>query len=111
MQDAKGILTGGDTSVTTYFESKTRADLSTQFLPIVSNATSKVGLADKYNQVAAKASGLGLVKPEDANIERYVTGKALDGLYLTIGEEEKKIRQNPAAYGSAILSKVFGALH
>lgn len=110
VQDAKGILSGGDTAVTTYFESKTRADLTTQFLPIVTTATSKVGLADKYNQLAGKASGMGLVKPEDANIERYVTTKALDGLFFTIGEEEKKIRQNPVAYGSSILTKVFGSL-
>jgi hypothetical protein len=53
---------------------------------------------------------MGLVKAEDANIQKYVTGKTLDGLYLVIGEEEKKIRQNPVAYGSALLTKVFGAL-
>jgi hypothetical protein len=111
VDDAKGILTGGDTSVTNYFQSKTRSDLTTQFLPIVTTATSKVGLADKYNQVAGKAAAMGLVKSEDANIESYVTSKGLDGLFLTIGEEEKKIRQNPASYGSAILTKVFGALH
>jgi len=110
VDDAKGILTGGDTSVTNYFQSKTRADLTVQFLPIVTAATSKLGLADKYNQVAGKASEFGLVKPEDANIEHYVTNKGLDGLFLTIGDEEKKIRQNPAAYGSAILTKVFSAL-
>jgi hypothetical protein len=54
--------------------------------------------------------GLGLVKKEDANVQQYVTGKALDGLYLMIGEEERKIRQNPVATGSAILKKVFGSL-
>ena len=70
----------------------------------------KVGLAEKYNRVAAKAAGLGLVKKEDANIQRYVTGKTLDGLYYMIGEEEKKIRQDPVATGSAVLKKVFGAL-
>ena len=57
-----------------------------------------------------KAAGVGLLKKEDANIQQYVTGKSLDGLYLMIGEEEKKIRQNPVGTGSAILKKVFGAL-
>jgi len=108
--DAKNILTGGDTSVTIFFADKTRAALSTRFLPVVTKATEKVGLAEKYNRVAGKASGMGLVKKEDATIEQYVTRKTLDGLYLVIGEEEKKIRQDPVGSGSAILKKVFGAL-
>jgi len=108
--DAKKILSGGDTSVTQFFAEKTRAPLGEKFLPVVTKATEKVGLAEKYNQLAAKASGFGLVKKEDANIQQYVTGKTLDGLYVVIGDEEKKIRQNPVAAGSDILKKVFGAL-
>lgn len=108
--DAKKILAGGDTSITSFFAEKTRAPLSIKFLPVVTQATAKVGLAEKYNQVAGKAADMGLVKKEDANIQQYVTGKSLDGLYLMIGEEEKKIRQNPVAAGSAVLEKVFGAL-
>ena len=81
-----------------------------KFLPVVTKATEKVGLAEKYNKVAEKVSNLGLVKKEDANIQKYVTGKSLDGLYLMIGEEEKKIRQDPVGTGSAVLKKVFGAL-
>ena len=108
--DAKNILTGGETSVTTFFAEKTRTPLSGTFLPIVTRATEKVGLANKYNEIAGKASGFGLVKKEDANLQQYVTGKALSGLYLIIGEEEKKIRQDPVGSGSAILKKVFGAM-
>lgn len=108
--DAKGILNGGNTAVTDFFASKTRPALATKFLPVVTQATAKVGLVDKYNSVAGKASELGLMKKEDANIQQYVTGKTLDGLFFMISEEEKKIRQNPVAYGSAILSKVFGAM-
>jgi len=108
--DAKKILSGGDTAVTGFFAEKTREPLGAKFLPVVTKATEKVGLAAKYNQIAAKAQGLGLVKKEDANIQRYVTGKTLDGLYYMIGEEEKKIRQDPIGTGSAILKKVFGAL-
>ncbi len=110
VNDAKNILTGGDTSVTTFFAEKTRAPLGVKFLPVVTKATEKVGLANKYNEFAGKAAGFGLVKKEDANIQQYVTGKTLDGLYLIIGEEEKKIRQDPVGTGSAILKKVFGAI-
>jgi len=110
VSDAKGILSGGNTAVTEFFAAKTRPALADKFLPVVTQATAKVGLADKYNEVAGKASELGLVKKEDANIQKYVTGKTLDGLFFMISEEEKKIRQNPVGYGSAILSKVFGTL-
>lgn len=110
VSDAKKILSGGDTSVTGFFAEKTREPLAIKFLPVVTKATEKVGLAAKYNKVAAKAQSLGLVKKEDANIQQYVTGKSLDGLYYMIGEEEKKIRQDPVGTGSAILKKVFGAL-
>jgi hypothetical protein len=110
VDDARRILTGGDNSVTTFFADKTRSPLSELFLPVVQRATEGVGLADKYNRVASKASGLGLLKPEESNIQRYVTTKTLDGLYLIIGEEERKLRQDPVGAGSALLKKVFGAL-
>ena len=108
--DATRLIRGGDNSVTEFFADKTRTPLGVKFLPIVTKATQKVSLADKYNRVAGKASGLGLVKKEDANVQQYVTRKALDGLYLMIGEEERKIRQDPVGTGSAILGKVFGSL-
>ena len=110
VEDARRIVTGGDDSVTQFFAGKTRQPLSVKFLPIVTRATERVQLADKYNAVAGKAAGMGLVKKQDANIQQYVTGKALDGLYLMIGEEERKIRRDPVATGSAILKKVFGSL-
>jgi hypothetical protein len=108
--DAKNILMGGATSVTAFFEEKTRAPLAIRFLPVVTTATQKVGLAEKYNQMAGKASGMGLVNKDDATIEQYVTRKSLDGLYFIIGEQEKQIRQDPAGSGSTIVRKVFGAL-
>ena len=110
VEDAKQIITGSDTAVTQFFASKTRSALNLRFLPIVTQATQKVSLAEKYNAIAGKASGMGLVGKDDANIEHYVTGKALDGLYLMIAEEERKIRKDPLGTGSAILSKVFGSL-
>ncbi|WP_141287175.1 DUF4197 domain-containing protein [Ideonella azotifigens] len=108
VQDGLKIVRGGDTSVTDFFATKTRLPLGEKFLPIVTQATEKVSLASKYNAVAGQAMGFGLVKKEDANVQVYVTRKALDGLYLMIGEEEKKIRRDPVGTGSAILQKVFG---
>lgn len=108
VEDALKIVRGGDDAVTRFFEDKTRSPLTQKFLPIVTRATEKQSLAEKYNAVAGKAAGFGLVRKEDANLQGYVTGKALDGLYLMIGQEEKKIRQDPVGTGSAILKKVFG---
>jgi Protein of unknown function (DUF4197) len=108
VDDALKIVKGGETSVTQFFSTKTREPLGMKFLPIVARATERVALAKKYDAVAGKASGMGLLKKEDANLNDYVTGKSLDGLYLMIGEEEKKIRRDPVGTGSAILKKVFG---
>lgn len=108
VQDAVGIVQGGDTSVTEFFEHRTREPLTQRFLPIVTRATERVDLAERYNAVAGQARSLGLVAAEDARIELYVTRKALDGLYLMIGEEERQIRRDPVGTGSAILRKVFG---
>ena len=110
VQDAKGILTGGNTAGTEYFKRTTSETLRGKFLPIVQQATRKVQLAGKYNQYAEKGARFGLVKKEDANLDSYVTQKALDGLFYRIAEEEKKIRDNPVKAGSNILRKVFGAL-
>jgi hypothetical protein len=108
VEDAVKIVHGSDTSVTDFFAAKTRAPLGAKFLPIVTEETRKVSLAAKYNAVASKGSSFGLVKPEDASIEQYVTRKALDGLFFMIGLEEKKIRADPVGTGSAILKAVFG---
>jgi hypothetical protein len=108
VDDALKIVKGGPTSVTDYFVGKTRTPLGERFLPIVTRSTEKVQLADRYNRVAAKAADLGLVKGDETNVQKYVTGKALDGLFFMIGEEEKKIRADPIKTGSAILRRVFG---
>lgn len=110
VRDAKGILTGGNTAGTEYFRRTTQDQMRKRFLPIVKNATTKVGLAQKYNEYAEKSVAVGLVKKEDANLDDYVTQKALDGLYFMVAEEEKKIRADPVRTGSDILRRVFGAL-
>jgi hypothetical protein len=110
VSDAKAILTGGDDSATQYFRRKTSAQLHDRFLPIVKKETARLGLAEKYNQYAGEAAHFGLVSKQDANLDEYVTAKALDGLFLMIAQEEKQIRKDPLAAGSSIISKVFGAL-
>jgi hypothetical protein len=110
VQDAKQILTGGDDSVTQYFRRTTSAPLQEKFKPIVAQATAKVQLAQKYDQLVGKAASFGLVKKEDANLDSYVTRKALDGLYLMIGEEERAIRKDPLGATGSLAKKVFGAL-
>ena len=110
LQDAKAILTGGDDSVTQYFQRTTSEPLTVKFLPIVRQATERVELAKKYNRYAKQAAKLGLLDKEDASLEAYVTDKALDGLFLMIAEEERAIRKNPLGQASSLLQKVFGAL-
>lgn len=106
--DARGILTGGDDAATNYFRRTTSPEIAQKFLPIVKQATAKVQLADKYNQYAGRASKLGLLDEKDADLDQYVTQKAMDGLFLMVAEQEKAIRKDPVSTGSALLKKVFG---
>jgi hypothetical protein len=109
-RDAKAVLTGGETAGTEYFRRSTDKTLHDRFLPIVQAATAKVGVAQKYREFAKPAAAFGLLKTEHADLDEYVTRKALAGLYFMLGEEEKKIRKDPVGAGSAIIRKVFGAL-
>lgn len=109
LQDAKGILTGGDTACTEYFRRATSAQLTQRFLPIVTVWTQKVGLAQQYNSLVDKGASLGLTGKDD-KIEQYVTRKALDGLYAMIAEQERAIRQDPIGAATGAASKVFQLL-
>lgn len=106
--DARAILSGGEDAATQYFKRTTSADLTTKFMPIVKDATAKVQLADKYNKYAGKAAKFGVLDEKDANLDQYVTRKALDGLFIMIAEQEKAIRKDPISTGSALLKKLFG---
>lgn len=110
LQDAKAILTGGEDSVTQYFRRTSSEALTQKFSPIVKGATGRLQLAEKYSQFAGKAAGAGLIDQKDADLDAYVTQKAIDGLFLMIAEEEKRLRSNPLEAGSSLLKKVFGAL-
>jgi hypothetical protein len=110
VDDAKGILTGGDQAATEFFRKKTETALTDKFQPMVKTATDKVGLAQTYNKYAGLASRFKMVKEDQASIENYVTKQSLDRLYKVIGEQERAIRTNPIQYGSDLLKKVFGAV-
>ncbi|PLK47380.1 DUF4197 domain-containing protein [Uliginosibacterium sp. TH139] len=110
VQDVKNVLSGGEDSATRYFREKTSAELGKRFQPIVSRITGKLAITQQYNSLAGKAAGFGLLKPEDASVEQYVTKKALDGLYLMIAEQERAIRENPAQAAGSLAKKIFGAL-
>jgi Protein of unknown function (DUF4197) len=110
LADAKAILTGPQDAATQYFKKTTSVQMGEKFLPIVTKATENVQLAASYNKYAEMGSKFGVVKKEDANIEKYVTNKALDGLYLMIAKEEAAIRQNPLGQASSLLKKVFGSI-
>jgi len=108
--DAKGILSGPQDAATQYFRRNTSEALTQRFLPIVQQATAKVKLADSYNNFAGRAASFGLIRAEDANLDAYITQRALDGLFLVIAEQEKSIRDNPVGAATDIAKRVFGAI-
>ena len=110
ISDARSILTGGDDAATQYFKRTTSPAIAAKFLPIVKQSTAKVDLAGQYNQYAGQAAKLGLLDQKDADLDSYVTQKAMDGLFLMIAEQEKSIRKDPVGSGSKLLQKVFGAV-
>jgi hypothetical protein len=105
--DARQILTNGGTSATDYFKRESSADLTDAFTPIVHQAMENVGVIQQYNKVMRSAPG-GTALAGNFDLDKYVVSKTLDGLFYELGQEEKNIRQNPAARTSAILREVFG---
>lgn len=108
--DAKSILSGGKDSATQYLDKSSREAIRARFLPIVKQATDKVGVAQKYNTFAGQAAAFGLVDAKSANVESYVAEQALNGLFEMIARQEENIRANPAAAATSLAKKVFGAL-
>jgi hypothetical protein len=106
--DARKILTGGDTAATQYFKGKTSGSLYESFKPIISTSMNKVGVTKSYKDMMGKYDSLPFVQKESLDLDHYVTNKALDGLFILVGEEEKKIRTNPAARVTDLLRTVFG---
>jgi len=110
VEDAKGILSGGNDSATQYLSKTSREQIRLKFLPIVKQATDQVGLAKQYNTFAGQAATMGVLDTKNANIEGYVTEQALNGLFKMIGKQEQTIRENPAAAATSLAKKVFGTL-
>lgn len=108
--DAKAILNGADDAATQYFRRNTETALTVRLQPIVRQATQRVQVAEAYNQYAGRAARFGLIRQEDADLDAYVTRKALDGLYVTIAEEERAIRNDPIQQSTDLLRRVFGSL-
>lgn len=107
-EDARRILRGKDDAATLYFEDKTRDKLAGIFKPIVSESMSQVGVTRQYQDLGAVVRGLPLAGAASFDLDEYVTGKSLDGLFLMLAEEERKIRQDPAARVTDLLKEVFG---
>lgn len=105
--DARHILTGNDTAATDYFKRTSSADLTTAFSPIVKSSMNRVGVVQQYNQFMDRAPG-GAALAGEFDLDKYVVGKTLDGLFYMLGEQEKQIRKNPAAQTTALLKEVFG---
>jgi glutamine amidotransferase PdxT len=106
--DAKKILNGGDTAATDYFQGKTRDQLATAFKPEVEKTMSQVGVTTQYKELVGQYTALPFVKGPAFNLDDYVVGKSLDGLFYTLAQEEQKIRTNPAARATDLLKEVFG---
>jgi hypothetical protein len=110
LADAKAILTGPEDSATQYFRKTSGETIVQRFLPKVKAATGRVKLAEDYNRFAGPAAQFGLIDKQDADLDQYVTRKAVDGLFLMIAQQEKAIRADPVGQTSRLLQRVFGSL-
>jgi hypothetical protein len=108
LDDARGILEGGDTAATDYFKARTSDRIYEAFKPIVSSSMNEVGVTRSYKAMMDTYTSLPFMKWESLDLDHYVTDEALEGLFYMVGQEEKKIRSNPADRGTELLKKVFG---
>jgi len=105
--DAVKILRGKDTEATEYLRSKTYDRISGAFKPVVSSAMNEVGVTRSFKEMMDKAKSIPMLKRESVDLDQYVTSKALDGLFVMVGQEEQKIRKDPAARVTELLRTVF----
>ncbi len=108
LEDVRGILTGGDTAATEFFRRKTHDKLYAAFKPIVSQKVGEVGATRAYKDMMGRYESVPMMGRQSLDLDDYVTNKSLDGLFYMVGEEEKKIRTNPAARSTDLLKTVFG---
>ena len=108
LEDVRGILTGGDTAATEFFRRKTHDKLYAAFKPVVSKKVDEVGATRAYKDMMGRYTSVPMMSKQSLDLDDYVTNKSLDGLFIMVGEEEKKIRANPAARTTDLLKTVFG---
>ena len=105
--DARKILNGSETAATEYFKSKTTDKLTAAFRPVVDRTMNEVGVTRQYKALVVQYQAIPFVRSEAVDIDQYVVTKSLDGLFHVLGEEERKIRTNPAARVTDLLKEVF----
>ena len=116
IDDAKKLVSGGNDSATQFFKTKGEKQIQEKMSPIVKQATAKAGVTGAYKKLMDQGGGAGSflgklnVDASSLDVDKYVTQKASDGLFKMIAEEEKRIRENPAARTTELLQKVFGAV-
>jgi hypothetical protein len=106
--DARTILNGGDTAATDFFKTKTTDKLTDAFRPVIERSMNEVGVTRQYKELVGRFEAIPFLKPQTFDLDRYVTGKGLDGLFHVLGEQERQIRLNPAARTTDLLKEVFG---
>lgn len=114
IEDAKKLVSGGNDSATQFFKGKGEMQIQDRMLPLIKEATQKTGVTSAYKKLLEKAgstSFIGKLNIDMAafDVDKYVTQKASDGLFTMVAEEEKRIRENPAARTTELLQKVFGS--
>jgi hypothetical protein len=107
--DARKILGGGDTAATEFFKEKTTGRLTDAFRPVVERSLGEVGVVRQYKDLVDQAERIPFLRTEKLDVDRYVTGKTLDGLFHVVGEQERQIRTNPTARVTDLLKQVFGS--
>jgi len=106
-EDARKILAGGNTAATDFFRARTTDRLTAAFTPIVKRQMDSVGVTRQFEALMTRFSAIPFMRSETIDLDAYVVGKALDGLFQVIGEQEKDIRAHPAARTTALLQEVF----
>ncbi|SNC64159.1 Protein of unknown function [Hymenobacter gelipurpurascens] len=106
--DVWGILTGQKDAATNYLKRTTTQQLTVAFQPIIQQSLDKVGATRYYTDLTTRYNKIPLVTPVQTDLNQYATGKAIDGLFTLIAQEEANIRENPVARTTDLLKRVFG---
>jgi hypothetical protein len=106
--DARRIWSGPTDAATQYFKDKTTDQLTAAFRPVIDRTMDEVGVTRQYKDLVARFEALPFMRMDSFDLDRYVTGRALDGLFHVLADQERQIRTNPAARTTELLREVFG---